>query len=373
MILRCVRATAPLFALWLSSTGLACSEKAPAPGGSASAAASLAASASAAPAASASAATDAAHATIVAALERLAGCETHSPGKPPVGADGKLDLEKLDGLFCPHDVAWEELVDQLDEDDGLGRKNHARLAAVCSPRLGHPSPWVRRAAHRCLAEHPDGVADARGALDGVLTQLGSEQDASVRRAMWQSVGALDPTKHGLAARAVELARKDANDDELLEPALSALVPSSDYVATSPEATSFGVELAKAGRGGEAVVKLLGASALAPAEACEAYAAMLGANATGWATGLEGMAKTEGRCAAFSQRAVDAITARAERATSEADAWTRDATYALRDHLGDLRLDAAAKAKLRGALGKLSKEQREAHGQDVIATVLEKLR
>jgi hypothetical protein len=310
---------------------------------------------------------------ISAALERLAQCENRAPKKPALGPDGKVDLDELDGLFCPHELAWEALLDQLDEQDDLSRKNHTRLASTCGGYFGHASVWVRRAAYRCVAKHPDGVAETRAQLEGMLAKLANEKDADVQRAMWNAVGALDPTKHGLAARAVELARAQAGDEQLLEAALEALLPSSPYQPTSGEALGFAVELAKSGRGGGEVVKLITASAMTPTEACELHAATLESKGKAWASGLDGMAATEGRCKAFIQRAVDAIVARTEQAQSSPEAWQKEASLALRDELDALALEAAQKTKLRAALTKLSKEQREAYGMDVITPVIESLR
>jgi len=345
----------------------ACSSGAPSSDGAASSATSAAPPASAA---SEPAPPEGFDPAIAEALETLAKC-TQPRDQSVLDADGKITLEQLAAGICVHDLAWDKLHDRLKAEQDFLRTTELRLGRTCSTKLGHASPWVRSAAYRCVAKHPDGVMDHRATLDRTLAALAEEKDRDVRRAMWEVVRSLDATKHALAARAVELARKESGDASVLEAAVEALLPSSDYLPTAPEALAYAKELAAKGSVGDDLTKLVLHAAIVPAEACAIFEAMLGAEGPEWHAGLEGMDGVHGDCRASSAKAVDAIVARVELAQSKPEAWSRDANYALK--WGVDVFAAADKPRLRAALAKLSPEQRKGYGGDEIESVLEKLR
>lgn len=353
--------------LWLLSLPLACSSGATPNEGASSTSSAAAPSASAAAEPAPPEGYDPA---IAEALETLAKC-TQPRDVDVLDADGTIDVEQLAAGLCVHDLAWDKLHDRLKAEQDFLRTTDQRLGRTCGTKLAHASPWVRSAAHRCIAKHPDGVVDHRATLERTVAALGEEKDRDVRRAMWEVVRSLDATKHGLAGRAVELARKESSDASMLEAAIEALLPSSEYLPTAPEVLAYAKELAREGRVGDDVTKLVLHAAILPAEACTIFEAMLGAEGPAWHAGLEGMDGVHGDCKASSAKATDAIVARIELAQSKPEAWSRDANYALK-----WGLDVFAegdKPRLRAALAKLSPEQRKGYGGDEIESVLEKLR
>lgn len=358
----------PLLAFVLSLP--ACSSGAPSSDGAASSATSAAASASGAAEPPQPAQPEGYDPAIAEALETLAKCN-QPRGQSVLDADGTISLEQLAAGVCIHDLAWDKLCDRLKAEDDYLRTTDLRLGRTCGTKLGHASPWVRSAAHRCIARHPDGVVDPRATLDSTLTALASEADRDVRRAMWEAVKALDATKHGLEARAAELARKESGDENLHETAIEALLPGSDDVPTGAAIFAYAKELATLGRVGDDVVALVLHAPIPPAEACAIFEAMLGSEGAHWHEGLEGMDAVHGDCRGSSAKATDAIVARVERSKSKPEAWSRDANYALKFGV-DVFADTD-KPRLRAALETLSPEQRQGLGEDTIATVLEKLR
>jgi hypothetical protein len=373
-------------ATWVLALPIACSNGDPSKGGAAASASnapsSASGSAASAAAPSSSAASAAASAppattvrvepdpTIAEVLDRRALCEGRSKLVVPRPADAPVDLDTIAELFCPQDVAWEELVRRLEENDDLARSNHLRLATTCATRLRHESSWVRTAAYRCVADHPDGIAEPRVTLERVLAALETEAEADVREDMWKLVGALDPLRSGLEARAVELARKESANENAPPEALVALLPQAAHVPTGELTLAFAKELALQGRGGEPTVKLLLHAELTPSEACAIFESMLSSDGPHWHAGLRAMAEVHGHCRSSSAKATDAVVARVELARTKPTAWHRDANFALRDGT-DVFADAD-KPRLRAALSKLRPEQREGFADDVIQTVLEQL-
>jgi len=310
---------------------------------------------------------------VARAVADLARCDAREP-QSAVAPDGKPDLDKL---FCPQEVAFDELARRIEADDVYLRSRRTRLTRACVGALDHPSRFVRRTAHACVAEQPEVLGEVSAARERLFDGLEKEKEGWVRPTRWKALGALDPTATSAStARALSLARAQASDDTALKAALEALLPGrpggKEDRPTAPEVVAFAKDVAKTGRASDAVVELVMQSALSPAEACEVHADVVAAGGPDWTAGLVGASATLGRCKGATARIVDAVVARVARAKTDPASWTRIECNRLARSL-DLGFSAPEKARLRTALQSLSPTQRQGYGGDAIAEVLERLR
>lgn len=372
---------------WLSWALLAatsaCGERDPA-SSSLPAEASTVASASAAPTQPG----DPREAKLEALLLATVGCEGFALDEAALDA-----VDSMDDFLCPAELEFKRRAAEPSEGDELSVERHAPAARVCERHLAHESLGVRHAAMGCLAEHADGLQDAKLTLAALLDQAMIEPDGETATLLFQAVRAIDPTRHGVTPRLVAVLRKRADEDHAVAPerlgreararfyarqsyenrraaetGVLALIPRSKEHAPTPEAVGYALELARAGRGSRGVVELIGLSDLEVSVACEAYATIATSRDLGWFTGLEGAASTRGLCKEQSARFVDALVGR----LGGEMAGSRIPPLALRTLQPLIEggvFDAAARARLRAAVAAVPAADRSGERFDELERLL----
>jgi hypothetical protein len=305
---------------------------------------------------------------------------------PPAVADPAIasELKKVAGCKreegfrerdCAAHEAWTTYADKFIEEDDLQLTKQKKLAGTCVTSLDDKDDSIREAAHDCVSSYRDGVADPKSVLVATLDRLVKEASPGVKSSMFDVLGGLDLTKHGLAPKIVELARpmvgKDSSRGDLAS-LVGALVPSGKN-EPAPEAVAFAIELLEKGEAQGRAVDVLAKTKAKSKEACEALTKLVETKKHPWGDGLRGMQGIDGHCKEQAGRIADVIVAKA----GEADGYDKGFVggYVIYfQWLADKKIfDDAQKAKLRAAIEPLIKTAKQDHQKESYQKVLDALK
>jgi hypothetical protein len=313
------------------------------------------------------------------------GSSKAAPAAPAAVADPAIaaELKKVSACKreegyrerdCAAHEAWTTYADKFVEEDDMQLTKQKKLAGTCVASLDDKDDTVREVAHDCVSGYGDGVADPKGVLTATIERLVKETSAGVKSSMFDVLGGLDVTKHGLAPKIVELARpmvdKESSGGDLGS-LVRALAPRKGEPA--PEAVTFAIELLDKGKAQSQAVDVLSKAKGKSKEACEAMTKLLETKKHPWGEALRGMHTIDGHCKDQAGRIADVIVAKA----GEADGYDKGfiGGYVVYfQWLADKKIfDDSQKAKLRAAIEPLIKTAKQDHQKEGYQKVLDALK
>lgn len=319
------------------------------------------ASSSAEPGGSAAAKTPAAKGdpAIVAELKKLSACKRD---------EGYRESD------CEAAKAWDTYVEKFLEEDDMQLTKQKKLVTACVEGIGEKDDTVREAAYECLSNHTDGIADVKSVLGTAIADVAKETSPGVQTAMFAAIRQMDPSKHGYAAKLVELAKPMVDQKSgtgNLSRIVGTLMPRSGGEPT-PEAVGFALELLEKGKAQGDAIDVLVRTKTKTKEACDAFIKLAETKKSPWGRALDGMHLIEGHCKEHAGRVVEVIVAKA----AEADGYDKgfigaDVVYFQR--LVETKVfDDAQRAKLRtaveGALKNATKDHQKESYEKLIAAL-----
>lgn len=296
---------------------------------------------------------------IVAELKKLSACKRE---------DGFRERD------CEAGAAWESYVEKFLEEDDMQLTKQKKLVAACVEGTTDKDDTVREAAYECLSNYDDALADAKSVLAAAIEQVAKETSPGVQMSMFGAIRQLDPTKHGLATKLIELGKPMVDQKSgtgNLSRIVGTLVPRSDG-EPAPESIAFALELLEKGKVQGDAVDVLARTKAKTKEACEAFAKLLETKKSPWGRGFDGMSRIDGNCKEQAGRVVEVVVAK----SAEGEGYDKgfigaDVVYFQR--LVDRKIfDDAQKAKLRtaieGALKNATKDHQKADYEKLIAAL-----
>ncbi|MBL9024393.1 MAG: hypothetical protein JNL21_19515 [Myxococcales bacterium] len=310
-----------------------------------------------------------------------AAAKTETPkGDPAVVAELKKlsSCKREDGYRqeCEATTAWESFRDKFVEEDDVQQTKMKKLVSACVEVTAEKDDSVREAGYECISSYGDGVADPKGLLATTIEKAGTETSAGVRVAMFSAIEQLDPTKQGMTAKLVALAKplidKDSGQNNLGQ-IVSTLVPRAANTEPAADAVALAFELLQKGKAHDPALRILERAKSKSAEACEAFAKLVETKKGPWARGTDSMSRMDGYCKDKLDRIVEVVVARA----GEPEGYDKgfigaDVVYFQR-LVETGAFNDAQKTKLRGAVEPLVKSATKDHQKESYEKLLAKLK